>query len=445
MKIIIFLIAIMFSIQTAFSQQAKDLIVSLADIAWPLFAEPYISKKVNDELTREIFKTAVPKLIHEDYEGAIKEICNSISKIKNIKVLNVDFLSMLRKETKIIKDFIDKKDFLNAAVKVTELGLNINSYIKSGILTQQNTEVKTADISSTTKEQIKQDISADLDKKMYMSRFDDYAFYISTGTCEANDWGDRKDEDKKKDNPDSFTDQYEVKRNNTESCGMIVTKVIAPNMYVPENDLYKKKDELGMQLKEMFKPVGINILNYEFKNYQHINNVFKCKIYHQNYESKGYLYLIIRGSAIYQVYVLADNRDKNIDIMNIAEEIINSFVVVSDNSLNDKIAKKNQNKKITDNIKDYVSVSGTYNKQIVGTTGLVLNVVNRTGFQLDKVVVEVKFYGELTKKLYCNKLVTIENVSDKKSVSGPTCENGKSIEVKIKKIISNDLDLNVDL
>ena len=346
MKNLMIAISFLVTIQTTFaqSQKTKDIIKTLANIAWPLIAEPYINNNVKDELTREIFKSAVPKLLNEDYDGAVKEVCNSISKIKNIKVLNSDFISLLKTEIKNINKLINIKDYTNALINITQLGFKIHSYLSTDILVKENLEIPIAEISQTTITKIEEDVKETVVSKMYTSRFDDYAFYISNGTFKETKFDDASSIVKTLDNPNSFNDQYEINLKDG-NYGLMVVKEVYSDLFVEEKDLIKAKDDIGIKLKELFAKLDVTILSYEFRNYQHINNIFKCKIYHNEYKAKGYLNIAIRGSAFYQIYVMTDNNNKILNIEKLSDELLNSLVVVSDNTLNDKIASENQTKK----------------------------------------------------------------------------------------------------
>jgi hypothetical protein len=107
---------------------------------------------------------------------------------------------------------------------------------------------------------------------------------------------------------------------------------------------------------------------------------------------------------------------------------------------------KDENKQwVIDNILDLVEVNRTYTTEIFGTSGLTIFLDNKTGYKLDYVVVLVNFYGSSMGTLYCSKEVIFNNIdakSLKNSLSGPSCDSGKDIKVKIKQIISNELNLD---
>ncbi|MEI6696764.1 MAG: hypothetical protein WCO13_11910 [Bacteroidota bacterium] len=120
-------------------------------------------------------------------------------------------------------------------------------------------------------------------------------------------------------------------------------------------------------------------------------------------------------------------------------------IIKTSNTLN--ITKDDKKQWINEHILDLIQVNRSFEKKLIGTENLIIYLENKTGYKLDYILVEVYFYGSTFSTLYCKKEVVFDNIdarSIKNSLPGPKCENGKDIRVKIKKIVSKDLNLDRD-
>jgi hypothetical protein len=155
------------------SQTDKEMI----KLGWTL-TSPLILNKINDRLTKEIVINTIPKIIDQDAEAAVIEVLGSISKVKNIKVLNKEYLILLKKNITIAISSIQKKDYVTSVNELLKGALMTDNYIRNGILDKADSKSQSTTAVANT-DLIEKTI---VNSKLYLGKNNDYMFFIPKGT-----------------------------------------------------------------------------------------------------------------------------------------------------------------------------------------------------------------------------------------------------------------------
>lgn len=148
-------------------------------LGWNI-ASPFIVTEIKDPLTKEIVLKTVPKLIDQDVKGAVYEVSNSFYKIKGVKVLNKEFLTLLENSISKGVQSLKNKEYITAVNNMIEIVMIGESYFSSGLLNSPDKRMSNA---PTINNSIMLKEST-LNEKMYVSAFN-YLFFVDNGTLNS--------------------------------------------------------------------------------------------------------------------------------------------------------------------------------------------------------------------------------------------------------------------
>lgn len=163
----------------SFTTIAQKITISpqILQVAWA-FSSSFFIDEIKDPLAREIIDKTVPKLINQDYKGASYEICDAIYRVKKIKVLNKEYLFKLEKDIRTGVNSVQKKDFVAVVNTLLNVTAYTYDYIKTGVLQAEET------ITEIYYNEVPLKADKSVEEKLYISRFNDYVFYLPNSTYE---------------------------------------------------------------------------------------------------------------------------------------------------------------------------------------------------------------------------------------------------------------------
>ncbi len=123
-----------------------------------------------DPLITKIIDVSLPKVAEKDIKGAIFEISNLLHREKNIKILAPQYTSFLDKEFNSLIDNIKKKKWGQVALILCDVALTTDEFLRTGNI-ENATDVE---------DLVPDDARKNIDKKIFVSRFNDYTFYYKT-------------------------------------------------------------------------------------------------------------------------------------------------------------------------------------------------------------------------------------------------------------------------
>lgn len=157
--------------------QKLDIDPAFIKLGWT-FASPLILNKITDPLAKEIINKAIPKIIDQDVKGASYEIADAIYRIKNVKVLNKEFLGEIEKNINEDIKAIKRKDYVSAVNSLVMVVGFTENYIKTGILDKADLKPQ-APIVVEKKEIVKNE---DVNGKLHLDQNNKYLFFVKQGT-----------------------------------------------------------------------------------------------------------------------------------------------------------------------------------------------------------------------------------------------------------------------
>lgn len=156
---------------TLIAQAQKSIDPTLLKVAWS-FSESLFVDKIKDPLTHDIVSVSVPLLIDGEYHAAAMEICNTIYTVKNIKVLNKQYLSLLETDLQLAVNSVKSKDFFSTVSTLLDVAAYTYDYINSGVLDIAESSEKIDPVTEAV------EIDSTISYHLYISRFNDYVFYM---------------------------------------------------------------------------------------------------------------------------------------------------------------------------------------------------------------------------------------------------------------------------
>jgi hypothetical protein len=149
----------------------------MLELGWS-FLSPIVLEKINDPLTKEIVEKSIPKIIRDDIKGAIVEVSDATLKIKNVKVVNKQYISI--RENKVNKAFkaVKNKDYASAVNELSSLVAITNQYIKNGLIDKDVSQPSGID------NNVKADVvkSDEINGKVYIEKNSNYYFFVPNGS-----------------------------------------------------------------------------------------------------------------------------------------------------------------------------------------------------------------------------------------------------------------------
>ena len=209
----------------------------LIKLGWTLVS-PTILKKVKDTLTKEIIIKTIPKIIDQDIKGSILEISNAIYKVKNVKVLNKEFLLVIDKNVTAGISAIKQKDYataVNELVKVVEI---TKLYLKNGSLEKPENPTPVS-ITSVTTEKATIVTKKEINGKLHIGTYNDYLFFIPDGNMtidtvnsSSTDW-----------------ENFSVTLDNAKTFDLGVARTSSPDLSKISIKMIQDNKDLGEQFK----------------------------------------------------------------------------------------------------------------------------------------------------------------------------------------------------
>ncbi|MCC6251525.1 MAG: hypothetical protein IT238_03575 [Bacteroidia bacterium] len=157
--------------------QKMTLDPKMLEMGWN-FVSPLVINKVEDPLTKEIITKTIPKIIREDVKGAAYEIGDAIYRIKNVKVLNKEYLIQQESSITVALSAIKHKDYAKAVNEMATLVAITDRYIKSGLLDKE--EAKPSGIDNNIEANLVK--NEEINGKVVIEKNSSYYFFIPNGT-----------------------------------------------------------------------------------------------------------------------------------------------------------------------------------------------------------------------------------------------------------------------
>lgn len=129
-----------------------------------------LGKTSIDPIVNEIIEKSLPKIADKDVKGAILEVSNVFYEKKNIKALNPDYLKYLEKNINELIPNIGAKKWGKVSLTLCDIALVTNSYFTTGKMEN----------SATISDIVDETAISNIDKKVFVNRFNDYSFYYKT-------------------------------------------------------------------------------------------------------------------------------------------------------------------------------------------------------------------------------------------------------------------------
>ena len=129
-----------------------------------------LGKTSIDPIVNEIIEKSLPKIADKDVKGAILEVSNVFYEKKDIKALNPDYLKYLEKTMNELIPNIGAKKWGKVSLTLCDIALVTNSYFTTGKMEN----------SATISDIVDETAISNIDKKVFVNRFNDYSFYYKT-------------------------------------------------------------------------------------------------------------------------------------------------------------------------------------------------------------------------------------------------------------------------
>lgn len=183
MKSLIFTILTIVS-TFSFGQKMK-LDPKMIEMGWS-FVSPFVIKKIEDPLTKEIIAKTIPKIIREDIKGAVYEISDAVFRIKNVKVLNKEFLLIAENKLTVAYKAVRQKDYAKAVNEMAAVVVITDKYIKNGLLDKE--VEKPSGIDTNVESRLVK--NEEINGKVFIEKNSSYYFFVSNGTVSEQETGD---------------------------------------------------------------------------------------------------------------------------------------------------------------------------------------------------------------------------------------------------------------
>jgi hypothetical protein len=341
---IIFLFVLVWSSSPA---QKFKVDASMLKMGWS-FASPLILKKVNDPLTKEIINKTIPKIIDQDVKGAVFEVSDAIYRIKNIKVLNKEFLTQLEINVNDGIKAIQQKDYATAVNGLVKAVAFTENYLKKGILDVQEsaTQVPAEPIIAA-----KTDIvtKKEINGKLFLSNGNDYLFFIpngnftqenakipvESGTGEASD--------------------FHVSLDNGKNFEMGVGRFSSDNMQQASIERVQADKEIAAKIKEfvsgmLSKSLGEGeIIKSEiasFPNFKALKYTYLYTDKSTSNSSMAYILISFHESSMFMIYFNTAANDF-LETSKSFDDLMRTFFIVGIDEISDNNSKSYSKASIT--------------------------------------------------------------------------------------------------
>ncbi len=261
-------------------------------------AKYLLGKTKINPIVSDIIEKSLPKIAEKDIKGAIKEISIVFYEKKNIKVLNPQYTSYLETNFKSLIDYIENKRWGQISLILCDIALVTNNYFINNNL---NDGIKINDI-------VDQKTIDNIDKKIFVNRFNDYFFYYKTDGVflDMGDFVREAGESK-----DKYNDGFLITNYDTTQTKYIV--YIEKNESKYANLKYYAEPEYIRTITEPFTESGVKI-EYISSEYITINNrKFLKQTYLQpnwvSTEGFNIVYYCIIDKFLYKIGFQVDKKD----------------------------------------------------------------------------------------------------------------------------------------
>lgn len=304
--------------------------------------------KIKDPLTKEIVSKAIPKLIAQDIKGSVYEITDAFYRIKNIKVLNKEFLMQIEKNITIGVKAVQQSDYATAVNELARTVVLADAYIKTGILEKEEQQVS---ISEETQNAAKKDIftKSDVDSKLHLGENNNYLFFMTNGKFEKQNSGELKQDG------NSTKDNFAVTFDDGKKLNFGVTNFSAS---ISGDGL---KGEIERQLKTDLGEGQIT---------SSTSGTFS------HFKTLKYSYIINSTSEMADVHVYQGSRNIMIyfhssfenykEASKLFEDLMNTFFILDNNEneslTNSKIKSQDSNESINTNKKEITTTTKSYSR-----------------------------------------------------------------------------------
>jgi hypothetical protein len=306
--------------------------------------------KIKDPLTKEIVSKAVPKLIEQDIKGSVYEITDAFYRVKNIKVLNKEFLMQIEKNITIGVNAVQKSDYATAVNELARTVVLADAYIRTGTLDKEQQQVQ---IPEATQIAAKEDIfnKSDVESKLHFGKTNNYLFFINNGKFEQTSNTDTE----------TFLATFE----DGKKMDFGVNKLSASS----DDDILKKEIERKFQSEfgagQMTAPVEVTFPHFKALKYTYIiastSSMADIHVY------KGAENLMIFFNSPFESYKEANK---------LFEDLMSTFFIIDNNeksaSVDAKIKSQSTNESVNTNKKE-IAVTQTKSYSSVGITKITIN------------------------------------------------------------------------
>jgi hypothetical protein len=251
----------------------------MIEMAWNGIS-PKILDKINDPLAKEIISKSVPKILNHDVNGAKDEIIAAISRVKNIKVLNKEYLAQLENNINDIIKSVQQKDIISAltiaANGLANVGTVTDSYIKNGTLDKP--EANTPPVIASDNAKAPDLISnSDVQSKLHLDKNNKYLFYLPNG----------KIKDTTAVNKDVAAEEFSVSLDNGKKFNMTVAETSKPELKdasveAIEADKDASEKFRGMLSTSLFQGKG-QFINSEVATYPNLKTLKYTFLYNDKH------------------------------------------------------------------------------------------------------------------------------------------------------------------
>ncbi|HNB13592.1 MAG TPA: hypothetical protein PKY09_11880 [Bacteroidia bacterium] len=307
-----------------FAQKIK-VDAQMIQMGWT-FVSPLILKKINDPLTKEIISKTVPKLINQDAKGAAYEVSDAIYRIKNVKVLNKEFLSQVEKSITDGVKAINRKDYASAVNGLVKTVAFSEAYIKKGILDQPTppTQVTNASINA-----VKTDIvtAKEINEKLHLGKNNDYLFFIPTGNFTQKETTEKEN---------LFAEDFNVNIDSEKKFNMGVGRQISSDLQNVSVERFQTDKNASDKLKEtmadiLSKSLGEGqIIKSEIATYPNFKSLKYTYLYtdkETSTSSMAYVLITFQDTSMFIIYFNTPANDF-LETSKSFEDLMRTFFII---------------------------------------------------------------------------------------------------------------------
>ncbi|MEI7596633.1 MAG: hypothetical protein WCK02_12860 [Bacteroidota bacterium] len=313
--------------------QTNNIDPQMIKLGWT-FVSPLIMSKVNDPLTKEIIIKTIPKIIDQNTKAAVLEVTNAIYSVKNIKVLNKEFLLLLEKNINTGISAINKKDYATAVNELVKVAAFTELYIKSGSLgTESATPVSTASVSA---EQTKIITTKEINGIIHIGEKNNYLFFMTEGAFSQ----------KQKNNAEE--DNFDVSLNNEQTFSISVSQSTSEQLKNVNIELIQENNEISEKIKTSISESIANtvgsgqLLTSEVANCPNFKALKYTYLYNDkitNESSMAYVYVAFQNSTMFIISFYTSA--KNIDITSKSfNKFMKTFFIIGVDNISNTQNKK---------------------------------------------------------------------------------------------------------